>query len=197
MTTFGPNSGQDPYSGWGQPGSGGFPQQGPGPYSQPTPGGYPQQQPPPPQHSSEPFFPGSPQQQSPYPPYGGPQGQFGGHHNNPFQSPIPEMGKKKPLVLWIVTGVIVLALVAVGILGFVTPGFFNKKVFDNAAVQDGVSKMLKDYYKVNPSAVSCPTDQEVKAGSTFTCTVTINGQQQKVTNKITTDDGHYEVGQPQ
>jgi len=38
---------------------------------------------------------------------------------------------------------VVVVLAAVGVLGFVTPGFFVSKVFDASAVQTGVQKILK------------------------------------------------------
>ncbi|MGH3623881.1 MAG: DUF4333 domain-containing protein, partial [Sciscionella sp.] len=73
----------------------------------------------------------------------------------------------------------------------------NTKTFDNVAVQNGVKKVLTEDFKVDKvQKVSCPSGQEVKAGSTFECTATINGREQKLKITVKNDDGKYEVPQP-
>jgi hypothetical protein len=176
-----------PGYGYGQP-QPGYPQ--PGGYGQPDPsqghGGYPGQQVP----YGYGQQPGYPQPGQPYPGYGQ---QPGGYPGMP-----PGPGRKKSPVLWIVLGVLVVGVAAVAVLGFVAPGFFLKRVFDNAAVQDGVKQILTNSYRVDGvGAVSCPAGQEVKQGATFTCTAQVNGKQKKVTITVKTDAGEYEVGQPQ
>ncbi|CAM3973151.1 DUF4333 domain-containing protein [Kibdelosporangium persicum] len=211
--------GQQPQQPYGPP-SGGFPAQQPGGYpqqpgQQPQYGGYPQQQPTAPygqpQEQSpygqpqDPNTPGSggfPAQQSPYgqqqqqyPGYGQQQQQpyGGGYQQYPGQEP-PK--KKSGAMLWVIVGVVVLAVAAVGVLGFVTPGFFNKKVLDNKAVQDGVVKILKERYQENATDVSCPADQEVKAGHSFECTLKVDGESRKVTITVKSEDkAEYEVSQ--
>ena len=213
---YGPSGGNDPQQ-WGQqpygggyaPGTpsggfaapGGYPQQGGAPgYGQPDPSqqqypGYGQQQ------------PGQPQ----YPGYGQQPGQPGGYGQQPTQQyPVGGYGqqpgqygqqppkKKSGAVLWIVVVAVVVVIAVVAVLGFVAPGFFKKKVFDNTAVQSGVQKILTENYKISGvSGVTCPADQDVKKDNTFTCTATINGKSQSVKITVKTDDGEYEVGQPQ
>jgi hypothetical protein len=123
------------------------------------------------------------------------QQQWGGAPGYP---PLPDAqkrsgGSKMP---WIIVAVVLVVLAAVGVLGFVTPGFFTTKVFDQAAVQTGVQKILTDSYGLNASAVTCPKDQKVANGATFECTATIDGAQKKVSIKVTSDTGDYQVGRP-
>ncbi|GAB3443568.1 DUF4333 domain-containing protein [Actinophytocola sediminis] len=216
---YGPPGGNDPQQQWGQqpygggpaPGtpSGGFPAQGPGQ------GGYgqPQQQP-----YGQPQQPGQQPGQQPYGGYGqqptqqypggygqqpGQQQPYGGYGQNPaaFGQPYTQPPKKGGGAwIWIGVVVVVLAVGAFGVLGFVAPGFLNTKVFDKGALEgdDGVKKILVNDYKMeNVEKVECPADQEVKAGETFTCKVTVDGEEQSVTINIVDDDGKYEVGTPE
>ena len=214
---------QQPYGPGPTPGtpSGGFPAQQGG-YGQPQQqpqqpqyGGYPQQDPNQPygQPQQDPNQPYGQPQQPPqqYPGYGGQpdpvsagfpaQGAYGqqpqqpyGYQGYPGQQPQPK--KKSNAVIWIVVGVIVLAAAAVGVLGFVTPGFFTKKVLDQAAVQDGVKKILKEKYSEDATEVKCPADQEVKVGHTFTCDVKVDGDSRTVTITVKSEDkAEYEVSQ--
>ncbi|MBP2325682.1 flagellar basal body-associated protein FliL [Kibdelosporangium banguiense] len=210
---YGPPSGGFP----AQPG--GYPQQQPG--QQPQYGGYPQQ--PPPQQPTQPYSPqqdpgsagfpqqpqygqdpasgGFPQQQQPYgqqPQYPGygqqPQQPYGGYQQQPYGQPPPK--KKSNAGLWIGVVVAVIVVAAVGVLGFVTPGFFNKKVLDQNAVQAGVVKILKDRYQEEATDVKCPADQEVKVGKSFTCDLKVGGEARTVTITIKTEsDAQYEVSQ--
>jgi len=204
---YGPAGGSDPQQQWGQqpqqpqqpygggyPGtpSGGFPAQGQQPYGQPEPppyGGYGQQP-----SQQQPYGGyGQPTQQQPYPPYGTPPGGY------------PAAGPAKPKSnawIWIVVAVVVLAAGAVAILGFVTPGFFNKKVLDKAAIEgdNGIKKVLTGSYGVPADQidrVECPADQEVKQGNKFSCTVFLKDKQQTVDITIRNEDkAEYEVGTP-
>lgn len=228
MTTpYGPPGGNDPQHQWGQqpygggptPGtpSGGFPAPGPGqggygqpqqPYGQPDPSqqGYGQPNP-----SQQPYGgygqPQQPTQQYPYgqqQPYGGygqPQQQPGGY---PGQSPYGPQPPKKGggAWIWVVVVVIVLAAGAFGVLGFVTPGFLNKKVFDESALEgdNGVRKILVENYNEpaeDISKIDCPADQEVKQGNTFECTATIRDEEKTVKITVVNDDGQYEVSTPE
>jgi hypothetical protein len=209
---YGPGGGQDPQQQWGQqpygggqyPGtpSGGFPAQGPqsgGFPAQPGYGGYGQQQP-------EQPYGGYGQQQQPYGGYGQqPTQQYSPYGQQPGGYPgVTQPKKKGGAWIWIVVAVIVLAAGAVAILGFVTPGFFNKKVFDQNALQgdNGVKKVLISSYGVPKDqiqSVSCPADQEVKQGNKFQCTVKLGGdspKEQVVDITVRNDSGEYEVGTP-
>jgi uncharacterized protein DUF4333 len=96
-----------------------------------------------------------------------------------------------------VLAVVVGVLVVVGILGFVAPGFFVTRVFDTAAVQSGVQRVLTSDYKIEGVAdVRCPANVQVKVGETFTCTTTVNGKPANIQITIKSADGNYEVGRP-
>lgn len=224
---YGPSGGQEPQQPWGQqpyggapqPGtpSGGFPAQGGYPPPQhpgtpsggfPAQGGYPPQQQPygygQPQPTQQ--YPGYPPQQPGYP--GGPdQGQQqypggygpppGGYPGQPGPPPPPK--KKSSAWIWLLVALLVVAA-AVAVLGFVTPGWFNKRVFDQAAVQDGVRKTLVDSYRADSEkieSVSCPSGEPVRKDHRFSCTVRYGGQEFQV--DITVRDeaqGQYEVANP-
>jgi hypothetical protein len=215
---YGPPGGNDPQQQWGQqpygggptPGtpSGGMPAQGypqqPGQPQQPQQpyGGY-GQQPQPTQQYGQPQY-GQPQQGGyPQPGQGYPQGQ--GDYN-PYQNPnpyLPPEPKKGGAWIWITMVVVVLVAAAFLVLGLVTPGFLNTKVFDQASLQgdDGVKRILVNDYKVeNIESVSCPADQEVKQGNKFECTVKVGGDEPKeltVNITVTNDDGEYQVALPE
>lgn len=195
-----PGAGQNP--GQQQPYPG---QQQPYPAQQPQ---YPGQQPP--YQGQQPPYPG---QQQPYPgqqPAAGQQGwgppqptqQWGPPQGDggwgPGYPPLPDAparsGRSKlPLILG---GVGVLVVAVILVLGFVAPGFFLSKVFDTAAVQTGVQKVLTDSYGLKVSAVTCGQSIAVTAGNTFTCDATIDGKPARIPVRITSNDGNYEVGRP-
>lgn len=209
---YGPGGGQDPQHQWGQqpyggphPGtpSGGFPAQGTPSGGFPAQGGYG-------------GYGQQPEQQAPYGGYGQQQ-PYGGYGQQPTQQYAPygqqqpggypgvtQPKKKGGAWIWIVVAVIVLAAGAVAILGFVTPGFFNKKVFDQGALEgdNGVRKVLISSYglqKDQIQSVSCPANQEVKQGTKFQCSVKIGGdspKEQVVDITVRNDSGEYEVGPP-
>ncbi|HEV2783529.1 MAG TPA: DUF4333 domain-containing protein [Actinophytocola sp.] len=203
---YGPAGGSDPQQQWGQqpqqpygggPGtpSGGFPAPGYGqqPYGQPEPpyGGYGQQ---PSQQQPYGGYGQQPTQQ--YSPYGQPPG--GGYPG------VTTPRKKSNTWIWIVIAIVVLVVGAGAILGFVTPGFFTKKVLDESALEgdNGVKKVLIGSYGVQADqieGVDCPAGQEVKAGNKFTCTVRLggdNGGEKLVDITVRNDSGEYEVGTP-
>jgi hypothetical protein len=71
------------------------------------------------------------------------------------------------------------------------------KVFDTAAVQDSVKKIVTDDYRVaGVKDVTCPAKQEVKEGNTFDCAVSVGDAVKKVTVTVTDADGGYKVSAP-
>ena len=192
----------NPYGQPQQPQPGQYQQ--PSPYEQPNPYGggqpaYPQQQPP--QPGFNPY--GQPAQQTaqwgqqPMPgqqPQWGQQQQPGGQFGGGFPGAPAPRKSGRGLIFGIV-GVVVLIVIVVVVL--LVTGVFSKKVFDTAKVEQGVTGVLTNDYKLKASDVKCPADQAVKAGSTFNCTVTVDGAQKNVQITVKSDDGHYEVGQPQ
>ncbi|MFC7961474.1 DUF4333 domain-containing protein [Rhodococcoides kroppenstedtii] len=165
-----PQYGQPQY---GQPGYGQQPQYGQPQYGQQAYGEAPayDQQP----HGQQPQY----GQQ----PYGGQGWQ------NPQQS---SSSSKK--VLFIVGGIIAVLLAVVVAAGLF---LFRSNTFDNAAVQDGVAKIVTESYgAIDVSDVSCPSGQKAETGTQFTCTLTTDGVPGSVTVTVKDDDGTYEVGRP-
>lgn len=217
-----PNGGNDPQQ-WGQqpqgagtpadPSSGGFPaqdqqwQQQPGQeqwqqqrQQQPGMGGYPPPSGPQPQQPAQQPQPGQGQWQQPgaggypgQPPYGYPGGyqQYG-------QPQMQQPPKKSKAPLWIGLGLgVVLGVVAVVL--WVWPALLMPKVFDATSVEQGVEQTLGGHFEVEPGSASCPAEQEVKQGHTFTCTVKIGGEEKTVPIKVLDEASppRYEVGNPE
>ncbi|WP_410657735.1 DUF4333 domain-containing protein [Amycolatopsis sp. lyj-112] len=183
----------------GYPQSGQQPQPGYDP-SQPQWGQQGQQ----PQYGQQPGYPPSgPQQQPGYPQsgpqqqpqYGQPQQQGQYDYGQPQGEAQDKPKSKKGLFIGI--GALVVIIAAVGVLGFVTPGWFNTQVFNNTQMQTDVQKLLTETYQIpNVSAVSCPSGKEVKDGEKFACTATIEGKPQEVPITVKGDTGNYEVSPP-
>ncbi|RLK59100.1 DUF4333 domain-containing protein [Actinokineospora cianjurensis] len=214
---YGPSGGQDPQQQWGQQPygqpsgtpSGGFPAQGYPQQQQPGYPGYgqPQQQPQYDPNQQQPQY-GDPtqqygygQQQPGYPGgYGQPgqQGQQFGQQQYQQYPGSPPPAKKGGAWIWVLVATVVVIAGAVAVLGFITPGWFNKRVFDVNAVQDGVKSILTDKYSIEGvESVSCPAQQEVKKDNRFTCEVTISGEKKTVNITVrNSTNGEYEVAPP-
>lgn len=172
----------------------GYPQSGP--QQQPQWGQQPQQyDPSQQQYGQQPGYPQSGPQQQPQ--YGQPQqgqydySQFLGNQGEAQEKPKSKKG------LFIGIGALVVIIAAVGVLGFVTPGWFNTQVFNNTQMQTDVQKLLTETYQIqNVTAVSCPSGKEVKDGEKFSCTATIDGKPQDVPITVKGDTGNYEVSPP-
>jgi hypothetical protein len=184
--------------------------QGWGGQQQPNQGTYGQQ----PSTAQQPVWGGVPQQGQPqlgYPgqqPYGAPP-QQGYPGQQPYVAPAqPPYGQSSPYgqqgtpkksktpLIAAIAGVVVV-LIILGVTAFITPGFAISKVLNAAAVEDGVQKILTDTYKITDvTQVSCPANQKVKNGGTFTCKATIGGKDTDVRITITDDNGTYQVGRP-
>ena len=155
---------------------GGFPRQAPAQSGWNAQPGYPQQQGYPQQ--------GYPQQGYPQQPYAGPYGQPG------FGQP---PSKQKSSLPWILAGAGVLLVVAIVlVLGFVAPGWFRATVFDENAVAGGVEQVLTAE-GIAVEGVSCPPDMAVEVGNTFSCQVTVDGEQRDVRITVRTEAGEYTV----
>jgi hypothetical protein len=212
---YGPSGGDDPQWGqqpqydpsqtqqpqWGQQPAPYDPSQQPGypqsgPQQQPQWGQQPQQyDPSQQQYGQQPGYPQSGPQQQPQ--YGQPQqgqydySQFPGNQGEAQEKPKSKKG------LFIGIGALVVIIAAVGVLGFVTPGWFNTQVFNNTQMQTDVQKLLTETYQIqNVTAVSCPSGKEVKDGEKFSCTATIDGKPQDVPITVKGDTGNYEVSPP-
>lgn len=99
--------------------------------------------------------------------------------------------------VWLFLAAALVLATVVGVLGFITPGYFTTKVLDQAALQNGVRSILQnDYRLTNVAEVVCPPNQKVLPGRDFDCVVRINNAPAQVRVLIQTKDGRYTVGRP-
>ncbi|AUM15128.1 MULTISPECIES: DUF4333 domain-containing protein [Rhodococcus] len=190
--------GQQPGQQWGQP------QQG-----QPQQGQWGQQQPGQPQGQQWGQQPGQqwgqpqqgqPQQGQPQQGQWGqqqpgqPQGQqWGATGANQWNAGAPQTKSKTGLIV----GLAVAALVLIGAIIGAVLLFGGTDTLDPEAAQAGVEKVLTESYgATDVSDVQCPDGEEVKAGNSFECTLTVDGQFRTVTLTFTDDEGTYEVSRP-
>ena len=86
---------------------------------------------------------------------------------------------------------------SIGVLGFVTPGLFVSRVFDDEALQDGVRLVLeRDFHLAQVTELQCPRHQPVEPHTVFLCAVRINGAPSTVPVVIQDETGRYAVGRP-
>ncbi len=142
--------------------------------------------------------PGQAQPQPAPGPGTGPQPQQGGQWQpsyggfGAFGEQKPKRSKKPFLI-----GAAVVVLLGGGGVGAWLLGAFQGDTLDQAAVQDGVVKILReDFGEGDVKNAQCPDDQPVRTGTTFECTVTVAGQPKKVTVRVLNDQAQYEVGMP-
>ncbi|MFD4180019.1 DUF4333 domain-containing protein [Rhodococcus sp. NPDC058514] len=99
--------------------------------------------------------------------------------------------------MWIALGacaVVVLGVIA-AIAGFAS--FGGTDTLDRAAVEKGVEQVVTGSYGIKDVGdVTCPADQKVEEGRSFTCDLTVDGEPQQVTVTFTDDTGTYEVSRP-
>lgn len=174
----GPAYGQQPYAQQGYQQQYGQPQFGQSQYGQQQP------------YAQAPFG-----QQPPAPPLGGDPTL------NPYAPAQPAPKKATGKLIGVIVGVLVLIAAVVALTAFVWPGWVTK-TFNQSAVQDGVMKVLTaknqdDGYGLSDvKDVQCPSGQEVKAGTVFTCSVKVKGENKHVTVTVKDDKGTYEVSRP-
>jgi hypothetical protein len=94
-------------------------------------------------------------------------------------------------MLLLIAAVIVLLLAF-----FVGPRFARVEVLDPDAVAEGVTRVVTEDWRRQVSGVSCPADQEVRTGVTFTCRATVDGRSAQVPVTVLDPGGTYAVGQP-
>lgn len=138
-------------------------------------------------HQQQPMTPGHGQPQ-----YGGgfqpaQYGGLGAFAAEPAKKP------KKPLLI---AGAVVLVLALGGGTAWLL-GAFRGDVLEQQSLQDGVVQVLNENYgEPDVKNAQCPANEAAVNGTTFDCTVTIGGQQKKVTVRVLNDRPEYEVGAP-
>ncbi|TYB95408.1 DUF4333 domain-containing protein [Micromonospora sp. WP24] len=102
-----------------------------------------------------------------------------------------------PKLVAAVAGPVVAVVALVAVLGLAWPGFLNQKVFDTAALQQGVLTVLRDDYQLDANNVACPTGQSVKVEHRFSCSAQVAGVPKTISVTVKSSDGRFEVGRPQ
>lgn len=111
--------------------------------------------------------------------------------------PEPSLGPMSSVPGWLIAAAVIVLLGVVGVLGFVRPGFFVTPVLDQASVQDGVGMILRDTYRLPDVVdVTCPADQQVLPGRSFTCVAVVDGKRSEIPVVIQDKAGRYQVGRP-
>lgn len=91
--------------------------------------------------------------------------------------------------------VIALVAIAIGILGIL--GVFTRNVLDRNNVEANVRQILnQNFGETDIQSVSCPPNQSMQAGSSFTCVVRIGENNKNVKIEVTNDRGDYQVDAP-
>lgn len=89
-------------------------------------------------------------------------------------------------------GVLVVAVLLV--LAFVAPGFAVDRTLDKTALQNGVTQILTQNYRLQVGSVECQDDVEVEIGTTFECQAVVDGEPVAVPGRVIGEDGAYQVG---
>lgn len=158
-----------------------------GQYQYPQQGQYPQPQ------YQYPQQPPTGQQFAQYPQQFG-QPQYGQQPYPQYAQPAAPGGSASRTGLWIGLGAAAVLVIGV-ILAVLLVG--GDTTLDRAAAERGVEQVLTGSYGITGiEDVSCPSDQKVEQGASFTCTLTVQGQPQSVTATFTDSGGKYEVSRP-
>ncbi|MEO7127174.1 MAG: DUF4333 domain-containing protein [Nakamurella sp.] len=121
-----------------------------------------------------------------------------------FDSNVPAPAKKSRAGLFVGLILVVVVIAAAAVVLLWKPGYLRTTVFDQVAVQKGVTTILTNAPTANPAGygldgvqdVTCPSGVAVKASETFTCTLTMDGASKSVVVTIVDDSGTYKVGLP-
>lgn len=111
--------------------------------------------------------------------------------------PDSALGPMSSVSGWLIVVAAIVLVAMVGVLALVRPAFLVAPVLDQASVRDGVGMILRDAYKLpNVDVVSCPADQQVMPGRSFTCVAMIDGSRSAIPVVIEDGAGRYQVGRP-
>ncbi|MBA2389376.1 MAG: DUF4333 domain-containing protein [Geodermatophilaceae bacterium] len=130
-------------------------------------------------------------QQQQQPPYGQPPfNQYGGQSDWAGAPGGQPKKSKTPLIAGIVA-LVVVVIVALLLLLPGSPIGLGSTFFDETAVADAIAAQYEDEFDLQVE-VTCPADQEVISGETFTCEgTTEEGDDVQLDVEITSDDGDY------
>ena len=115
------------------------------------------------------------------PPFGPAPGGFGG--------PQPAPRRRTGAII----GGIVATLVVLGGLAVGAVFLFGTTTIDTAEAQRQIAALTEEQVGVAAADVQCPEDVEAAAGSSFSCTATLDGQPVTFTVNQTDDEGNVQI----
>ncbi|MEY7973938.1 DUF4333 domain-containing protein [Saccharomonospora xinjiangensis] len=144
----------------------------------------------------------SPQQQYTHPAPPPHSSNFGGSFSSEYggfgafdsSSPAKRAKSRKPWIIGVAAAVVL--LVGGGVAAWAS-GVFAGEVLDQDSLHEGIATVLRESYgEHDVRNVSCPDDQQIKAGHTFDCTVDVAGKPKTIRVRVLNDKPQYEVGAP-
>jgi hypothetical protein len=137
------------------------------------------------------------------PPYGQPYGRPGfPAPGAPFGQPVPAFGQPAPPFGYqqppkrkagLIVGSLIAAAIVIGGLVVGAIFLFGPKSINRADAEKQVTAAAEQLIGVAPQDLSCPADVEVRAGGTFTCTASVEGQPVSFTVTQKDDQGTVEI----
>lgn len=141
---------------------------------------------------------GAPQQAAPV----SPPPPMGGTGPTPPGSAAPKKKSKAGLIIAII---VLLLAAAAAAVWFLKPEWIQKTVFDQTALEEGVTSILTNSPDADPagyglsgiSDVRCPDGQQVEVEAVFVCHIDHDGDAKTVVVTVMDAEGLYQVGAPQ
>lgn len=115
---------------------------------------------------------------------------------SPQQPPAQPPARRGRTTTVVVTA-LVTAAVSVGATLLATGMFTGAPLFEQDALEDGVSTVLSDDFELTDvDDVACPATIVARGGEQFECTFTSGGKELSVPVEVLNDEGQYRVGGP-
>jgi Domain of unknown function (DUF4333) len=137
----------------------------------------------------QPTFPPPGGYGQPAPPFGPPPGGFGPPPGG-FGPPPPPAPRRRTGAI---VGSIIGALVLIGGLAVGALFLFGGKVLDTAEAERQLARLTEEQVGLAAEDVRCPDDVPLAAGTTTTCTATLDGQAISFTVEQTDDTGNVQI----
>ncbi len=137
----------------------------------------------------QPAFPPAGGYGQPAPPFGPPPGGYGPSPGG-FGPPPPPAPRRRTGAI---VGSIIGALVLIGGLAVGALFLFGGKVLDTAEAERQLAQLTEEQVGLAADDVQCPDDVPLAAGTTTTCTATLDGQPISFTVEQTDDEGNVQI----
>jgi hypothetical protein len=142
-----------------------------------------------PRSAPQPPFPPAGGYGQPAQPFGPPAPQFGPPPGG-FGAPQPPAPRRRTGAI---VGSIVAALVLIGGLVVGALFLFGSETLDTAEAERQLAQLTEEQVGLAATDVQCPDDVPLEAGTTTTCTATLDGQPISFTVEQTDDEGNVQI----